>query len=587
MTRTRRLLHLDALRGDRGFALAMAIVFGVVIVLMAATSLAVATSGLKKADGDQDFNGAMSAAYAGLEDYQARLSNDNSYQQYGNPSAPFSVGSTLRLPTGTQSNPAFGTGATGSWAGVPGSAGTASFRYEVDNSTYLATGTLRLRVTGKVGTSVRSLTADLRQQGFIDFVYFTDYEMQDPDLSGASPDCVKYSWAGRISGPTNPCGDIPFANNDVVNGAAHSNDAIRMCNSFFNGPVSTSYNPASGPRYINRTSTDAGCAQPTFALGPPAYRAVIGMPSTNGQMKREVRSDLPADVPRPGCLYTGPTDITFAANGTMVVKSPATKFTRTAGDAATGGTNAAACGLPGTGVGRLGSPGGATVTVPDNNLVYVQNVPSVQTDKNYTSEADLPSTCRNAVGYPIANETAPEVASGCAYGSRNGDAFVKGDLHGQLTVAAENYVYVTGDVEYVDSNVDILGLVGQNAVWVWNPLRVSRSGNSTTYTPLLTQQGRRIDAALLSVAHTFQVQNVGAGGSRGTLTINGAIAQKFRGFVYRTVGGTAGGYVKSYNYDQRLRYLAPPKYLSPVTTTYGVTVLQEVAGGYDADGRAR
>jgi len=598
VTRTRRLLRLDALRDDRGFALAMAIVFGVVIVLMAATSLAVATSGLKKADGDQDFNGAMAAAYAGLEDYQARLSNDNSYQQYGNPSAPFSAGSTLRLPIGTQSNPAFGTGATGSWAGVPGSAGTASFRYEVDNSTYLATGTLRLRITGKVGTSVRSLTADLRQQGFIDFVYFTDYEMQDPELSGASVDCVRYAWAGRPGGSQNPCGNIAFASGDLINGPSHSNDTMRICDATFKGSVTTSNNPASGLRYLNRTSSDANCADPTFQIGTqPAYRAVIGMPSTNSDMKRETRSDLPADVPRPGCLYTGPTSIVFNAGGTMTVRSPFTKFTTTTGDTASGGSNtAAACGQPGTSGGRLGSTGGATVPVPENNLVYVQNVPAVTTDKNATTPAALPATCSNALGYPIASETAPTIASGCAYGSRNGDAFVSGDLHGQVTVASENYVYVTGDLKYVDSNEDILGLVGQNAVWVWNPMKRSNSGTNRdprySYTALNAGSGRRIDASILSVDKTFQVQNVGVGGARGTLTVNGAIAQKFRGTVFASGPDEqrrqqSGGYVKSYNYDQRLRYLAPPKYLSPVTTTYGVTVLQEVAGGYDADGRAR
>ncbi len=102
--------------------------------------------------------------------------------------------------------------------------------------------------------------------------------------------------------------------------------------------------------------------------------------------------------------------------------------------------------------------------------------------------------------------------------------FVKGDLKGQVTVAAENFVYATGDIKYEDDSRDMLGLVGNNAVLVWNPMNTSNDN-------MLTDSSRRIDAAILSVAHTFQVQNYDRGGNRGTLTINGAIAQKFRGIV--------------------------------------------------------
>ena len=103
-----------------------------------------------------------------------------------------------------------------------------------------------------------------------------------------------------------------------------------------------------------------------------------------------------------------------------------------------------------------------------------------------------------------------------------------------MTIASENYIYVTGDIAYQNANTDILGLVATNAVWVWNPMNSSNS-------PIFSAKNRRIDAAILSVAHTFQVQNYSVGGNRGTLTINGAIAQKFRG----PVGLTGGvGYIE-------------------------------------------
>jgi len=295
-------------------------------------------------------------------------------------------------------------------------------------------------------------------------------------------------------------------------------------------------------------------------------------------MKRETRSDLPADVPDPGCLYSGPTSIVFNGNGTMTVKSPSTKVTRVTGDPNTGGSTPAACGS----LSALHSSSGATITVPPRNLIFVQNVPTVSSDPNYWGKKtkNIPSCggSDNGLGYPINNED----ASSSAYGCTNGDVFVQGTVSGQATVAAENYVYITNNIVYKDDATDILGLVGNNAVWVWNPM--NSSGNK-----LLSGSNREINAAILSVAHTFQVQNFRYTGDRGTLTIKGAIAQKFRGPVGTSYsnGVRASGYGKDYNYDPRLRYTAPPKFLSPVTTTYGVTTWMDTPAAMKADGSYR
>ncbi len=67
----RRRLRLDGLDDDRGMALAIAVVFGTVIVFMVASAVAVATSGIRKSVTDADWNSALSAAYAGVQDYEA------------------------------------------------------------------------------------------------------------------------------------------------------------------------------------------------------------------------------------------------------------------------------------------------------------------------------------------------------------------------------------------------------------------------------------------------------------------------------------------------------------------------------------
>jgi len=561
---------------ERGMALVMVIAIGSVLTILVVAATAFALGGLKKATTDGAWGSALAAAYAGIEEYQSRLANDTAYYRYGNPASTFSTASRVTLPTGAAANAAFGVGTAGTWATVAGSGGASVFRYEVDNSNYVKTGTLRLRATGKVGKETRSIVADLRQQGFVDFLYFTDYEIQDPVQTGVSVDtCQRYAWAGR---PATGCSDIAFGANDVIDGPTHSNDTIRVCAATFTGAVTTSYNPSSGLRYSPTNSNNVSCSGQVFELpGYPAYSPVIGMPPTNSQMKKEVRTDIPADVPDPGCLYTGPTEIVFNASGTMTVRSPWTVKTRVSGDPATSGTTPAECGS----INALGSATGATIAVPPNNLVYVQNVPTVSTDPNYWPSRNLPGglQCRgeaassgngNGIGFPTTQEAPPASDS---YGCRNGDAFVKGTVRGAVTIASENYIYVTGDVVYNDPATDILGLVGNNSVWVWNP--VKSNGDS-----ILANNGRRIDAAIVSVAHTFQVQNYSKGGSRGTLTVNGAIAQKFRGIVR---SGT-NGYTKHYVFDSRFRYIAPPKFISPVSTTYGVNVWIEVKPVFTSSG---
>lgn len=567
--------------GDRGLALPLVIGVSALLLILVSVSVSYSVGGLRQSKNTQDWSGALAAAYAGIEEYQSRIADDSTYMQYGNSASTFSTGSTLSMPN--PSNPAFGLGQTGSWAAVAGSDGTAQFRYEVNTAQYAATGTIRLRSTGRVGDDTRSIVADLRQEGFIDFLYFTDYEIQDPAISGDATTCVKYAWQGRPSG----CSEIAFGSNDVLRGPVHSNDTLRICDSTFEGTVTTGYKPASGIKYAAKDSNGSSCGGQVFQLvGYPAYSPVVGMPATNSQLKRETRSDLTTNgVPRPGCLYTGPTRITLNAAGTITVRSPWTKKTRIAGDPATSGTTPSACGTVGTGTGQLGSTAGATFTMPENNVIYVQSVPAVTTDPNYWASTAKPTglTCTgasggttvgNGIGYPMANEKAPaDSGSLASYGCRNGDVFVSGTVDGHQTIAAENYVYVVDNIYYEDAQDDVLGLVGNNAVWVWNPVNSSNVS-------LLNNNGRRIDSTILSVAHTFQVQNYTKGGNRGTLTVNGSIAQKFRGVVRNG----SNGYAKDYKYDQRLRYMAPPKFLSPVTTTYGVNVWVEIEPVFKADG---
>jgi hypothetical protein len=297
------------------------------------------------------------------------------------------------------------------------------------------------------------------------------------------------------------------------------------------------------------------------------------------------------------CLYTGPTKIRYHADGTMTVISPWTKFTSNGGTSNNGGV----CGAPG----QLRSATGARVPQLDQDLLYVQNVPSSPGDPNAWDADDRPSrvTCIAADGtldpaadtgigwsigsgsdetrYPLVGESpattwrntsTPTLWSTTtpAYGCRSGDLYVSGKVTTLTTAASENYVWIVDDLTYADRTADLLGLVGNSSVVVWNPMSASDDQ------PMLTQFNLQVEAAIVSVAHTFRVQNHDRGATRGSLEVFGSIAQKFRGSVAAAhVDPNTGttvytGYTKAYQYDTLLKTVSPPKFLEPSATSFSV-----------------
>jgi hypothetical protein len=652
----------------RDDGVALPVVFGLALVMLMflAGAMTVSTRGIIKTNSDEDFTAALAAAYAGVEEYQSRLANDSNYQKFGNPSAPFSSTSstTLSLPSGANANPAFGIGTTGTWANIPDEPKTDGtpvqspgwFRYEVSNKDYQDKGILHLRVTGRVGDVTRSIVADLKQDGFIDYLYFTNFEATDPAYAANNAagfnNCERFAYAGQVNGVSVParndsdCGTIQFAAADIFKGPVRSNDQLYICGTTYKMGVMAA-TPVGTPTWENAcTGTN-----PHFDGGNPVAVKEIGMPPTNSDMKKEVRNDLPADVPRPGCLYTGPTVIKFETVGTatkMRVISPWTKFTNVTGSTSAtatnpaGATNPAQCGLPGTADGQLGGKDGALIDPLERNLIFVQNVPAVGAHDANAPAGALPLgtrfTCTPATTYTVTSsgtitvsvpagwqfagaaatykypkgtsaadyESVPYTGKWVAaaykhYDCRAGDVYIEGTMSGQMTVAADNFVYVTGDLKYKDKATDVLGLVGNNAVFVYNPVHLtgwSKTGTiswpnttwpltSTTrvpnaWTALGSTGDREIDAAILSVGHTFQVQNYPYG-NRGNLIIYGALAQRFRGTV-GVPGSPIMGYTKLYEYDTRFRNIAPPKFLTPTSTTYGVTQIATVPAAFLASG---
>lgn len=608
-------------RRDEGVALPAVIGIGIVITILVTTGAAISTSGAAKSITDGNSLNAMQAAYAGAADYQSRLTNDNSYWHYG-ATTSFTTGSTF---TGTNSNPAFGTTAGGTWAAVNGSNGTETYRYEVNNSKFASTGAVQLRVTGRAGNQTRSLVATVRGTGFIDYLYFTDYESSNPALTGEtqSGNSKKSCLSVHITDPgystSTACAPVQFIAGDVLGGPIRSNDEFTICGATFNQTVQST---AANGVYNKPSST---CAAPTFgqasAQNPqPAHVGSLLLPQTNTDMLQAARSDTNVT---PGCLYTGPTSITFNSDGSMQIISPWSKATQIyqKSDGSYGGTLASVCGS----ATALSSAAGAKVTL-SSNLIYVQSVPLPSNDPNYWASGAQPAApasgavvCSKTVkvgtvttttygnglksplaqNYPSPTEyvgTVGNLSTSSPYYCRNGDAFVSGTFHGALTIGAQNNLYVVGSISYADSSSDILGLVGQKSVAVWNPISCSStnsdgtcstSSGASTLLKYVAGSNVSIAAAIASNQGTFTVQNYAYGPKLGTLTVSGSIAQEWRGAVgvsYGNPGAHVTGFTKSYGYDQRLKNTAPPKFLQPVTTAFSISQQVEVSAAYSSTG---
>jgi type II secretory pathway pseudopilin PulG len=554
-------------KGEHGFALITVLIALTALLALSAAAVEYGVGSQNLSRRDQNWNASLSAAEGGIDDFVFRLNENSNYFLYNGTNPP---------PDG---NKAFT-----QYVSVPGGNTTSTFRYSTDVSKIAVDGTILITSTGQVGNTKRTVQATLRRRTFIDYLYYTDYETLDPALytgplfSGdttytpaqATATCTTYSYSTPTRGTG--CTEINFITADAVNGPLHSNDSFLVCGSpHFNGNTSTSWNKAAQPRY--RTNTSCSGNNPVFATtGDPKYQSNLAMPPSNSSIKAETA------VGKGGCLYTGPTSITLNSTGTMTVTSPFSKHVN------------GACIANGTGA------------LPSNGVIYVQGVPSTTTDPNYT--AGCPYT---NPAYPISAMVVTNDAT--QYACRDGDVFVQGQLKGQLTIASANNVNITGNLTYNGgtSGTSLLGLVANNFVQVRHPVQIQTTSyaavtnqpascsNSWDRTDFVTnaagkyvqticsknltgaQSSPTINAAILAVNHSFTVPYWMRGNTLGTLSITGAIAQRFRGPVGTNSSGTViTGYAKNYTYDQRLKYLSPPKFLDPVASAGGVAVWREI-----------
>ena len=567
-------------RGDEGVALVLVINVLFIVTMLMATMIAYTILSNTNARKEQDYQSAIAAARAGVDDYLARLNANNVYWQ----STDCTNTAMKRPMSGTCS---WGTSTPIGWVPVAGAqaadgtacsaaptpASCATYHYDVDASTTLSTGTISLSSTGRSKAVTRTVRVTVRRQSFGDFLYFTDFETIDPanpfvygfNNTTAASVCARHYWdsPARNSG----CADIQFVSGDTVNGPLHSNDAILISGTpTFNGPVTTAYpncKPVGGTAPpASSCYRNGGSAAPTFAKGI-SYVSSLPMPANNGALQAQTVSATA--IGTPGCGYVGPTRIHFYSNGTMDVWSPYTQTVNT-----------------GCGTAPFGS-GAQRVNVPNNNVIYVSGVPSSQ------STPRAGNCAAGAIGgFPQANDINYNYGE---YDCRAGTIFIEGSLSGRVTVGAQASIIVTDNLTYANGSggADSLGLIAANSVEVYHPVLCTTYGSDggcTAGTNMIRPNGSTftnptIQGAILSLQHSFAVQMYALGSPLGTLNVLGSIAQLYRGAVGTNSGGAiVTGYLKSYLYDTRLKFAPPPFYLNPVQAQYISAVFAEVAPAY-------
>lgn len=383
----------------------------------------------------------------------------------------------------------------------------------------------------------------------------------------------------------------------LFNGPVFSDDPLMVCN--FGQPINLS--SPSGSVDIGTSSPWLGIttADPTDALSnqgcggasPSSFTnynvasTLLGQPQSRPPDAVSAVNSLASVAKEDGCLYSGPTSITFDGTNGIIVSSPNTP---TSGGKDTNNDllkNANQC---------IPSSPGAPIPIPDDGVIVVQ--------------AGTPSCTTTPIVGSYFGQSTTQSAINC-----EGDAIVGNEnydpttytnnvgLRGSLTVAAANDVLIDNSITYDDcagsvpgnngasscqistTANDILGLIAGNFVELNHPAGASvcPTGAGGLNCQL---SNPRLDAVVLALQHDFAVNNYGSDSPRGTIALDGSMDQYFADIegTASSGGGPQTGYLNAYNWDQRLNIISPPYFLTPGTKAWAVASLSVNTSGKSA-----
>lgn len=521
------------LSGDGGFALIVAIGVMFVSSLLVVAAFTAAEGDITLSHRDSTGKRAYYAALAGVQDYEYQLEENPDYWE--NCESP--TGSVTESSSGNETP-------TETYKVIPLEKQEATGAAKEANVTQCkanpfsimiqksgaAANTFRVESIGTAGESKRSIVATFKVKGFLNYVYFTRFEDEDPGLYKAPKGCEGRYYSERKN---EKCETIVFVSEDKINGPMHTDDQPAICGKPSFGR--SGHSPEDVIEFGGEPYED-GCSE----AAKPVYYNKKGWtkatplipPESDKSLAKYVKEEPAADE------LTGVTHIVM--NGTANTLEVTTES----------GTK-------------------ETLPWPSNGLIYVRTGGSCPTFEPQSSDTSTEETV----------STKDEC----------GNVYVSGTYSQSLTIGAENDVIINGSIYPTSvagklgaepTGTDTLGLIASNYVRVYHP--IEGSGCSTNYNYQTKEyeevcqsykNGKGelsspwIYAAILSTDHSFVVDNYAKGSSLGDLNIYGAVAQDYRGIV-GTTGGT--GYLKNYVYDERLAVDEPPYFLSPLNSGWKV-----------------
>ncbi len=485
---------------ERGFTMVTVILAMMVLSMLAVGAYAASVGDMPVARKDQDRKRAYEAAQAGADWYLNMLRADPTYWERCAPATP-----TAAVPLTLEGQPS-----QGAWKTVDGDqdhpAPTDSrFRVEIMNArraTGPSGGTICdsgapsqtalddkglfwIRSTGVAGGKVRSILVGMLQNSdFLRYVYFSNWESQEPQFAnatrnwdplpapngtiGGSTNQCDYNKKTRDLGPVNQysqlvCLSAQYLNGDKILGSIHTNDdAIMGCGAQLGNSSSdklevsgatattwnarsdvTSYPDAPFGKLALGYACPSGSGNPNPVASVVAPAPMLQLPPSNSKLLRQAEST-------PGNLVLqGQTCLKFIGSGQIQVfdsptagSPPATGSSRHKAWGQNAGTAADPRGINCEGAGVTPR----TVAIPSGGIIYVKNADN--------------AGCTPRLGHNMA--TSYTSSPGC------GDVSVEGTYGKSVTVAAENDIIVRKDL--TRDGDTMLGLIANGYIRLYNPL---------------------------------------------------------------------------------------------------------------------
>jgi Tfp pilus assembly protein PilX len=535
-----RRLSPPALRAQDGFTMIIAIGVMFVTSLLLVAAFTIANGDVQNSYTSTAQKQAYYSALAGVQQYEYLLQANPDYWQ---------TCSKVESNAETKANPLAESGGRYVVTPLPASTapkGTTACSTENPFSTMIESkgtlaNTFRIKSTGYAGGTTkstgasRSIIATFRVAGFLDYVYYTNFETEDPGLyegeSTAAKELAnacrgKYYKEWSTAKVKTECPVINFITGDHIEGPMHTNDTALVSGAATFGR--SGHEPKDAVEINGGTyGVDAGCKSAAV------YYTTTGCYTTTGPTLTPPPNDQSLEFyVEPKYKYYGLTRIVLKGTEMNVTTHEAN----------------------GTEVKETG------VKLPPNGLIYVE-----ETDAGcgWTFNSENADTTEEESG-----------AKGC------GDVYVSGSYSSSLTIAGRTNVIVNGNVYPTSvagklgstpTGTAVLGLIATDYVRVYHPCtsKTNTNGSGSLENPY-------IYAAVLATAHSWIVDNPDCGASLGKLNVIGAIGQDYRGIV-GTSGGSGGstGYDKAYVYDDRLATDEPPYFLAPLKA--GWKIVRETA----------